>query len=267
MTVKEIEKYIEFRIESAKKNKDFIKDRGRDIKDLAFEVYRTIAEHFDNVIPSSINDAFARKVPGFKKYLEKKAKEQEDIVEKLERTKRQTQMNAKLLEDQINKLRNSGISVVDYHSMSKEKKEEKRANVENLLNLLVNESSKEKPEELNKSLIFLYESLAFDYRGEKRIYKEYHELFINKYPPFKEYLRKYNQEDRIRKLEKELAAIKKENEEATRKLEVEERKIIKVYDDTPRGEAKSTQNADTSRREEPSQIRNVDPCGMVYRRC
>ena len=90
-----------------------------------------------------------------------------------------------------------------------------------------------------------------------------HKLFIDKYPPFDEYLKAYNEEEKEKKLKSQYDQAYSDYLDARAARMGTQGKVIKEYDDTTPKKARSNKESSSSSYSSFIQ-RNEDPCCHFY---
>lgn len=233
MTKQELDDYIKDLLSKAKDKKD---DK-RSVEEIVYEFYRTVAEHYNNRIPQSMHDIFISNVPKFKKYL--------DSIDKrvMEASKRKNSCSndVRKIGRRLDKIEEEEIHVGGPQgSVSDEERKEyrdissKREATRSILDVMVTESSMQNPEALNRALLYAYQMQAFTVRDKKYIDTNIHEMFVKKYPPFEQFLREFNQEDKKAEIAEELSEAEKALADAEADYKKARSKVIDVYDDSPK---------------------------------
>ena len=96
MTKKELEKHVDRVISAAKKGN---KRERKSVEEALYDVYKTLAEHYNNRIPKSVHDIFTSRVTTFQSYLDEKAKEQS--IQKEDKSKKLKKLNEEIIELQM----------------------------------------------------------------------------------------------------------------------------------------------------------------------
>ena len=245
MTKKELESFIDNLLSKAVKKCD----ESMSLEDSVFELYKTVAEHYNNHVPQSIHNVFTSKVPTFEKYFKEKeqsipieAKKKRNEVDKAKsRVKRLEKRLAEIQEKEICVGRPKMTSwmfdkELEYYS----NRDSKREAIKSLLAFMVTDISKQDPDQLNNALLALYKMQIDTIDRRRYIDPEIHKMFLSAYPQFEHRLSSFNQEDMKKQLSEEL-------EEAIKKLasvKAEYQSLlasnISVYDDSPKKRTKST---------------------------
>ena len=268
MTINEISTYIDRVLERAKAEKT-----EKSLDELLYEVYITVANHYKSKMPKSMLDVFTSKSKSFKRFLDNIMNNYEKEMQYAQGNEKSLDIKVKDLHDQIDKIEAKKISVGFEGFSSEVQKELKRKEGENakakkdsminLLNLLVNEESKKDPEKLNEALLFAYKTQAVHRYSAFGIDESIHKLFLEKYPPFEEYLKAYNEEEREQELRTQYSKSYSDYLNAQAKRMEAQGRIISVYDDTTKKDNNSKTESYPSSYSSFNQ-RDEDPCCHFY---
>lgn len=202
--------YIDEKLKTIKDSKD----NEKSVDERVFEFYKTFIGHktenwnnffYDRGVSEDIFNVFVRRVPSFKKYLKNKLKdlirEKDSIYKEMEKIriiKRELEKKVVCIKnnptESVKKNRKLGFEPDFFYRQIDESKVNGKqipssnlSEVEQQLEIMIAEEKKDSIE-LNEQLMELYLRQVQNDGWGNYILRDMHDMFVRKYPPFKEYL-------------------------------------------------------------------------------
>ncbi len=249
MTNQELDGYLKGVIKKASEQST----HTRSVEDIMFEIFQTIAAHYNNRVPQSVYDVFTSNLPSFNEYFKKKMEEAKN-AEREATSKKDSCVQAKnAIVNQINAIDAEAIHVSDKLYDTPDEIRLKVKSVRSLLNLIVTDESMGDPESLNQALMYLYQLHTYVENGKKYVPESVHKEFIAKCPSFEKHLSAFNKEPERIALEEQQSKANEDVVESMLAIQKASSGIYTIYDDV------------TPKTYDDSYDRYYDPCrGSSY---